>query len=340
MADFLTASVIAVVPIPVMVYGTIVYMQEVREMEEWRIGLGALLGLFVGDAFGAQGEFISEATLALAHRMASGRWMSASLHRRGRYGHRRQRDGHHVGSDMIERGTVDSEAVRSQYIRWLDALPSDIGNTILTALREGRMNGESQANGALMRVAPIALAGARLRQETIIAFSDRDCAITHIHPVCRDANRLWALATAQAIREGLTGEAVYAYLQEIAPKVTDEQILLETIKKAKEEAPASCDGWGQGWVVLAFHLSLHTLLHAPSIEEGIRAITMRGGDSDTNAAIYGALAGAVAGADAIPDRWLEALRPTRCLEDLLGAEAKDIRALAARLAHGLLQLSP
>ena len=53
-----------------------------------------------------------------------------------------------------------------------------------------------------------------------------------------------------------------------------------------------------------------------------------------------ALAGAVAGADAIPDRWLEALRPTRCLEDLLGAEAKDIRALAARLAHGLLQLSP
>ncbi len=302
---------------------------------------GALLGLFVGDAFGAQGEFISEATLALAHPDGL-REMDERDRFIGEAGMVTDDSEMAImlAQSMIERGTVDSEAVRSQYIRWLDALPSDIGNTILTALREGRMNGESQANGALMRVAPIGIAGARLRQETIIAFSDRDCAITHIHPVCRDANRLWALATAQAIREGLTGEAVYAYLQEIAPKVTDEQILLETIKKAKEEAPASCDGWGQGWVVLAFHLSLHTLLHAPSIEEGIRAITMRGGDSDTNAAIYGALAGAVAGADAIPDRWLEALRPTRCLEDLLGAEAKDIRALAARLAHGLLQLSP
>ena len=91
-------------------------------------------------------------------------------------------------------------------------------------------------------------------------------------------------------------------------------------------------------VVLAFH--------PPSIRCCMRRRSKRdqrspcGEDSDTNAAIYGALAGAVAGADAIPDRWLEALRPTRCLEDLLGAEAKDIRALAARLAHGLLQLSP
>ena len=245
-----------------------------------------------------------------------------------------------LARSMIEQGAADSEHVRRAYSRWLDASPSDVGTTIGAALREGKMHADSQANGALMRVAPIGVAGAALDEATIIAYSDRDCAITHIHRVCRDANRLWALAIAKAIREGLSAEAVYEYLVQIAPKVTEESILLETIHNAKREAPAACDGWGQGWVVLALHLPLHTLLHAPSIEEGIREITMRGGDSDTNAAIYGSLAGAVFRADAIPARWIDALRPTRCLEDLLGAEAKDLRALASFLARGLLHLGP
>lgn len=301
--------------------------------------LGAMLGLFVGDAFGAQGEFITEKKLALAHPYGlqemdeRDRWI-------GEAGMITDDSEMAImlAESMIELKTVDAEDIRSRYVRWLNVPPSDIGTTILNALREGTMNADSQANGALMRVAPIGIAGATLSEETIIAYSDSDCAITHIHPVCRDANRLWALAIAKAIREGLSGQEVYEYLQHIAPRVTEESILLETIHKAKTEAPAVCDGWGQGWVILALHLSLHTLLHAPSFEEGIRAITMRGGDSDTNAAIYGSLAGAIAGADAIPARWVEALRPTRCLEDLLRDEAKDLKALAARLSNGLLKL--
>lgn len=301
--------------------------------------VGALLGLFCGDAFGAQGEFITEKKLALAHPFGL-RQMDERDRWIGEAGMITDDSEMAImlARSMIEQGAADSEHLRRAYIRWLDASPSDIGTTILSALREGKMKADSQANGALMRVAPIGVAGAALDEATIIAYSDSDCAITHIHPVCRDANRLWALAIAKAIREGLSAEAVYEYLVQIAPKVTEESILLETIHKAKTEAPAACDGWGQGWVVLALHLSLHTLLHAPSIEEGIISITMRGGDSDTNAAIYGSLAGAVFGADAIPVRWVEALRPTRCLEDLLGAEAKDLKMLASRLARGLLHL--
>lgn len=70
-------------------------------------------------------------------------------------------------------------------------------------------------------------------------------AITHSHPVCRDANRLWALSIAKTIREGLSSEEVDEYVVEIAPRITKDQILIDTIKKAK------------------------------SFEEGVVAITMR-----------------------------------------------------------------
>lgn len=49
-------------------------------------------------------------------------------------------------------------------------------------------------------------------------------------------------------------------------------------------------------------LSLWQLLHAPSLEEGVVDTVMRGGDTDTNAAICGALIGAVHGRGAIPSR--------------------------------------
>ncbi|MCK9547617.1 MAG: ADP-ribosylglycohydrolase family protein [Sphaerochaeta sp.] len=309
-------------------------MEEVE-----RRALGALLGLFVGDAFGAQTEFITEERLVQAH--PNGLLEMDERERCIGVSGMITDDSEMaimLAKSMIKQGTVDSEDIRSGYMRWLDALPSDIGTTILTALREGVLNPDSQANGALMRVAPIGVAGATLSEEAIIAFSDSDCAITHIHPVCRDANRLWALAIAKVVREGLSAPQVYEYLLSIAPQVTEEEILLDTIREARSKAPASCDGRGQGWVILALHLSLHTLLHASGIEEGIIQITMRGGDADTNAAIYGALAGAVFGADAIPIRWIEALRPTRCLEDLLGAEAADLAALAHTLSTGLVRL--
>ena len=45
----------------------------------------------------------------------------------------------------------------------------------------------------------------------------------------------------------------------------------------------------QGWVLIAFHNALWQLFHASSLEEGVVDTIMRGGDTDTNAAICGAL---------------------------------------------------
>lgn len=54
----------------------------------------------------------------------------------------------------------------------------------------------------------------------------------------------------------------------------------------------------QGWVLVAFQNAVWQLLHAPSLEEGVVDTVMRGGDTDTNAAICGALLGAVYGREA------------------------------------------
>ena len=54
---------------------------------------------------------------------------------------------------------------------------------------------------------------------------------------------------------------------------------------------------------IALQNAFHELLHAASPEDGVVATVRRGGDTDTNAAIAGALLGAVHGRDAVPVQW-------------------------------------
>jgi ADP-ribosylglycohydrolase len=89
-----------------------------------------------------------------------------------------------------------------------------------------------------------------------------------------------------------------------------ESALLDTIDKAANEQPADYIHQ-QGWVMIAFQNALYQLLHAPSLEAGVVDTIMRGGDTDTNAAISGALLGAVCGREAIPAQWLDCLQNCR-----------------------------
>jgi ADP-ribosylglycohydrolase len=57
-----------------------------------------------------------------------------------------------------------------------------------------------------------------------------------------------------------------------------------------------------GWVLIALQNAFWQLLHAATLEEGVIDTISRGGDTDTTAAIAGALLGAVHGRQAIPPR--------------------------------------
>ena len=82
--------------------------------------------------------------------------------------------------------------------------------------------------------------------------------------------------------------------------------LLQTIHDANETPPENYIRQ-QGWVLIAFRNALWQLLHATNLEEGVVDTVMRGGDTDTNAAICGALLGAIYGQAAIPSQWTECL---------------------------------
>ena len=241
---------------------------------------------------------------------------------------------------LVERGEFDVGAVREAYVAWLDTGPFDAGITVTGALR-GRMNPHSQANGALMRISPLAIFGATHELTDVAAWARTDAGITHPNRVCLEANELFAMAIAHVIRTGCDRRELYRRIVGWAEEADVDSSLLEAVRGAAVAPPD--DFLSQaGWVLIAFRNALWQLLHAVDLEEGVVDTVMRGGDTDTNAAIGGALLGAVWGIAAIPAQWTNAVLSCRADRDRPGVANPrpqqfwpvDALELAGRLAEG------
>ncbi len=206
---------------------------------------------------------------------------------------------------LIARGPYDPEAANGAYVEWLHSSPFDCGLTIRDSLL-GNPRVESQANGALMRISPLGIFSASHPLHTVARWAREDARLTHPNRVCLDANALFAMALAHAIDRGPTPRGLYdrivtwANREEVCPAV----------RACVEEAAAGPPEdymTHMGWVLIALRNALWQLRHAPSLEEGVIDSVMRGGDTDTNAAICGALLGAVHGLEAVPARWTAAI---------------------------------
>jgi hypothetical protein len=66
-----------------------------------------------------------------------------------------------------------------------------------------------------------------------------------------------------------------------------------------------------GWVLTAFQNAFHHLIQATPVAAAVCVTVSRGGDTDTNAAICGALLGACQGREAIPRHWRNAVLSCR-----------------------------
>ena len=238
---------------------------------------------------------------------------------------------------LVEHGRYDPDALRKAYVSWLESEPFDCGATIVAGLT-GRPNVGSQANGALMRISPLGIFGANHDPAQVMQWARQDAAITHPHEVCRQANVLFAAAIAFAIRWGGSVGAVFSYVRTLAGDLDVEPALHEAITNAAESPPTDYVHQ-QGWVLIAFRNALWQLLHAPGMEAGVVDTVMRGGDTDTNAAICGALLGAVYGRDAVPKQWIDPLLDCRPEAGLSGVRRPrpevfwpvDVLELAERL---------
>ncbi len=214
-----------------------------------------------------------------------------------------------LARSLVSLGKFDQEEARKGYVYWLDSGPFDCGFTIRNGLR-GRHDPGSQANGAMMRISPLGIFGAYHSLEQVAEWARQDAVLTHIHPVCQQANALFAMAIAHAVRTGCGASDLYQEILRWAEEMEVDNSLKETVAAAADSPPYDFVD-SQGWVLIAFRNALWQLLNAENVEEGIVDSVMRGGDTDTNAAICGALLGAVYGREAIPDRWIETIRGCR-----------------------------
>jgi len=270
---------------------------------------GCLLGQVAGDSLGALVEFASAREIAARYPDGpreledGGRWdllagqptddseLALALAR-----------------SILEADGYDPEAALRAYRDWHGSQPFDVGRTIGAAL-SGRPDVTSQANGSLMRVSPLAVFAHAASAEAAVAWARADSRLTHPHPVCGDATAAFVLAVRHALREGDGPEPAWRAALHWA-RASGERPVVEALEAAAE-GPPSCDGESPGFVLIALRNAFHELLRARSPEEGIVATVRRGGDTDTNAAIAGALLGAGHGREALPASWRRAVLSCR-----------------------------
>lgn len=213
---------------------------------------------------------------------------------------------------LVRERAYDVQAVREAYLWWLASHPFDVGNTVLAGLN-GQPNPNSQSNGSLMRISPLGIFGANQPPNRVAEWALLDAGITHVHPVCGQAAALYSMAVAHAVRTGCTPAALYAQVLEWAREMPLEDGLRTALLTAADAPPADYVT-NMGWVLIGFGNAFWQLLHAPNLEEGVVDTVRHGGDTDTNAAIAGALLGAVYGREAVPEQWVQAIlncRPTK-----------------------------
>jgi ADP-ribosyl-[dinitrogen reductase] hydrolase len=208
--------------------------------------------------------------------------------------------------------TYNIASVRQAYKAWLASGPFDCGMATRRGIR-GDPDPITQANGALMRISPLGIFGANHEISSVEDWARIDASLTHPHRVCGDCNALFVGLLSFIVKKGATPTEAYERLLASASRLAVCHDVRKIVEASVKVPPADYMS-KQGWVLIAFGNAIYQLLHAASAEEAIVGTIMRGGDTDTNAAICGALVGAVYGVEHLPARWVETVlncRPDR-----------------------------
>lgn len=184
-----------------------------------------------------------------------------------------------------------------------------IGNTTIVAFDEYIKNGNLVAtttqerccgNGSLMRINAIPLfTWNNLKSTEEIA--QASSLLTHAHPLCLEACSIWA----EAIALALQGKSKEKIIESFPEKYRS------CIGKTRDEIHSS------GYVVHTLEAALWSFANTTSFEEGCILVVNLGDDADTTGAVYGGLAGAFYGYNAIPSRWISSLRKLDMLNDFI-----------------------
>lgn len=205
------------------------------------------------------------------------------------------------------------------YCKWERSKPFDIGMATSSALMEdpydesdaplevkvekqaATYNGDSKANGSLMRATPLGIISAGLSPEAAAEVARQDARLTHPNETCQHATAAYVLAIRHLILHPGDAKGAFAaaktYAQNNSEEVTG---WIESIitRKPGPAYPLA------GFVKHAFSYAFYHLRCGSSFEQALTQTLERGGDTDTNACIVGGLIGALHGVDRIPQGML------------------------------------
>ncbi len=232
---------------------------------------------------------------------------------------------------LLHCGGFNAADAFNSYREWLDSAPLDAGRTITDALA-GESSPDSQANGALMRIAPLALFASLHPGCDWEGAAEEDACLTHVHPKCAHANIIFVESLLLALR-GESPMLIYTAALSRAALLREESLLLR-LKMAAREEPAYTPC--AGWVEIAFQAAYYRLLHtrmAEDVAAALLAVVNQLGDPDTNGAIVGALLGARFGESALPEHWREQVLAGSRDRPFIYSPASGMAALE-HLIHG------
>jgi len=322
--------------------------------------LGALLGLAIGDALGTTLEFTAPHAPAFPE-LAAG--PHTDITGGGPFGVApgQVTDDTQMACALFTRlisGKTDASSIADAYVEW-SHVAFDIGNQTESALgliEQGKSSlvagkiawsGTKAGNGSLMRTTPI---GVMAPSDERCSLSLIDSAITHFDPRCRLACAAHNAAVGAAVaggdpkqmidaaRDELGGAAMEisadydAYVVETAVASLTTDLALAEEDDPRLYGPELHLHAHQGFVRVAFRLAFWELLHASTFAAAVIDAANRGGDADTNAAITGALYGALVGAEALPRKWRDLVLTAKPKHHAKLASAYHPRIFAQQLA--------
>jgi ADP-ribosylglycohydrolase len=304
--------------------------------------LGGLWGAVVGDALGVPVEFQSRAQVQ--------RNPVTDLRGHGTYN---QPKGTWSDDSSLMLCTVDSllehpfdpEDMGRRFVQWSRGKlwtpwgsVFDIGIATRQALsrieqgvpaeQAGGASEQSNGNGSLMRILPIALRFADEPPKRLLDYAHRASAITHRHPRSQMACGFYCLVVAGLLRGQSPAEAHAAAAEVFRASYAKKPFAAElphfdaalspNLAAAPErEIPSS------GYVVATLTAGFWGLLTSKSYKQAVLKAVNLGEDTDTTAIVAGGLAGVCHGLSAVPETWRKAM-----------ARAGDLEAVFSKFAGG------
>jgi ADP-ribosyl-[dinitrogen reductase] hydrolase len=277
--------------------------------------VGSLLGQALGDALGAPFEFLRSRNVPSPLPAFERPWL-------GRPPGSTTDDtamARNLVRSLVARHGFDAADLVDRHVEWFRSEPPDVGTLVGRVLRRVERGEDaataaqaiwaergpevSAGNGSVMYCAPLGLAYAN-RPDELHELAPAMSVLTHFDGRCRTACLAVTLGVGALVRGEAADDAARSALTAVEDLEGGEE--LEFLVEAAGSSRA-IDGPDQGFCLFTAGVAFQALVSGGDAETELRRVVSLGGDTDTNAAVAGALLGARDGSNGLPPQWVERL---------------------------------